>query len=98
MDYYYHYVLGRLRIQTPYIRGDTQHAAAFEKTILDLKGITSVKTNPVTGSAIIQFDENKIGQEQIISFLEKKAYFILAKAKTADEVIKQAAIKVLEKL
>lgn len=96
MDYYYNYVPGRIRIQTPFIHCKPQNAATFEKNIRGLEGITSVETNPVTGSALIHFDENKIKHEQIISFLEKQGYFILSEAKTADEVIEQAAEKVLD--
>jgi len=98
MDYYYHYVPGRLRIQTPFIHGNPQNAATCEKNIQYLEGITSVETNPVTGSALIHFDENMIKREQIIDFLEEKCYFILSKARTSDEVIEQATEKVLENL
>ncbi len=55
-------------------------------------------TNPVIGSALIHFDEKKIKYEQLIAFLGKKGYFILSKAKTSDEVIEQAAEKVLNRL
>lgn len=98
MGYYYHYVPGRLRIQTPFIHGNPQNGTTFVKTVLALEGITSVKTNPVIGSALIHFDENKIKYKQIIGFLEKKGYFIFAKARTSDQVIKHAAEKVLEHL
>jgi copper chaperone CopZ len=98
VDYYYHYVPGRLRIQTPFIHGNPQNATIFEKNVQGLEGITLVETNPVTGSALIHFDENKIKHEQIIAFLENEGYFILSKAKTSDEVIKQAAEKVLSRL
>jgi copper chaperone CopZ len=96
MDYYYHYVPGRLRIQTPFIHGNPQNAATFDKNIQALEGITSVETDPVTGSGTIYFDESKINRDSIIAFLEKQGYFILSKAKTSDEVIEQAAEKVLE--
>jgi copper chaperone CopZ len=98
MAYYYHYVTGRLRIQTPFIRGKPQNGATFEKTIQGLEGVTSVGTNPVTGSALIHFDENRIKREQIIGFLEKQGYFILSKARTSDEVLQYAARKILENL
>ena len=98
MDYYYHYVAGRLRIQTPFIYGNPQNAAIFKKNIQSLEGITSVATNPLTGSGLILFDENKIKHEQLILFLEKQGFFILSKAKTSDEVIGQAAEKILNRL
>jgi copper chaperone CopZ len=98
MGYYYHYVLGRLRIQTPFIRGNPRNGSTFIKTLLGLDGVTSVKINPVIGSALIHFDENKIRHKQIIGILEKQGYFILAKARTSDQVIQYAAEKILENL
>jgi copper chaperone CopZ len=96
MDYYYHYVPGRLRIQTPFIHDNPQNAATLEKKIRGLEGITAVETNPVTGSVLMYFDENRLKHESIIAFLEKQGYFILSKAKTSDGVIEQAAEKVLD--
>jgi len=96
MDYYYNYVPGRIRIRTPFIHNNPQNASTFDKAIRSLEGVTSVETNTLTGSALIHFNEDKIKHEQIISFLEEKGYFILAKAKTSDEVIEKAAEKVLE--
>jgi hypothetical protein len=98
MDYYYHYVAGRLRIQTPFLHRDPQHAAIFKKNMQGLEGISSVAINPLTGSALIHFAENTIKFKQIIVFLEKQGYFILSKAKTSDEVIGQAAEKILARL
>jgi copper chaperone CopZ len=98
MDYYYHHVPGRLRIQTPFIHGNPRNAAIFERNIRALEGITSVKTKPLIGSALILFDENKVKYEQIIVFLEAEGYFVLSRAKTSDEVIEQAAEKVLNRL
>ena len=96
MDYYYNYVAGRLRIQTPFIYGKPRNAATFEKNIQSLEGITSVETDPLTGSGLIHFDENRIKHEQIIAFLEKQGYFVMSQAKTSDEVIEQATEKVLD--
>jgi hypothetical protein len=53
----------------------------LERSIQGLEEITLVETNAVAGCALIHFAENKIGQEQIISFLEKQGYFILSKQK-----------------
>ena len=71
MDYCYNYVPGRIRIQTPYIHNNPQNTETFGETFQSLEGITSIETNPVIGSALIHFDENKIKHEQIIGFLEK---------------------------
>ncbi|HXY55438.1 MAG TPA: hypothetical protein VEM40_12290 [Nitrospirota bacterium] len=96
MDYYYNLEPGRLRIRTPYLYHNPQNAVVFEKNLKELSGIVTVETNPLTGSALIHFDEKTIRSDQIVGFLEKHGYFILSKAKTSDEVIEQAAEKVLD--
>jgi len=95
MDYYFNYEPGRLRIKTPYVYHNKQQAESFKKTVGELKGIVSVETNPVTGSALIHFDESILTHDQLLGFLEKHGYFIMAQAKTLDEVIEHASEKVL---
>ncbi len=98
MEYYIHYVTGRIRIQTPFIHNNLRNAEEFEAYIKGIKGIISVKSSIVTGSAIMLFDEKIIHCEQIIGILEKNGYFLLSKAETSDQVIKRATEKILEKL
>ena len=95
MEYYIHYVTGRIRIQTPKLHENPRNAGQFERIMKGIKGITTVETHTVTGSAIIHFDEKKINCEQIIGILEKEAYFSLSHAETCDEVIEKATEKVL---
>ncbi len=33
IDYYYNYVPGRIRIETPFLHNNPQHVATFESTI-----------------------------------------------------------------
>ena len=96
MEYYVHYVPGRLRIQTPVLRDNPKKAEEFERFIKGLDGITTVEIHIVTGSATLHFDEKKINCEQIIGILEKHGYFLLAKAETSDEFMEKTAEKVLE--
>jgi len=95
MEYYIHYVPGRIRIQTPYLHENAGNAEQFERFVKGIEGVTAVETHTVTGSAIIHFDEKRINCEQVIGILEKNAYFSLAHAETSDEVIEHATEKVL---
>jgi hypothetical protein len=95
MEYYIHYVPGRIRIQTPKLHENTVNAQQFEEIMKKIGGITAVETHTVTGSAIIHFDDKRINCEQIIGILETNAYFSLAHAETCDEVIEKATEKVL---
>jgi copper chaperone CopZ len=95
MEYYIHYVPGRMRIQTPKLHENTGNAEQFERFVKGIEGVTAVETHTVTGSAIIHFDEKRINCEQVIGILEKKAYFSLVHAETSDEVIEKTTEKVL---
>jgi len=95
MTYYIHHLPGRIRIETPFIHGNPSHAQQFEAELKAIGGILSVQTDPVTGSAIIHYDEGKIRYEQVISFLEQRGYFKLSEAQTNDQYIEKAAEKVL---
>jgi hypothetical protein len=96
MEYYIHYVPGRMRIQTPTIHENSAKAQEFECFMRGIAGMTAVETHIVTGSAIIHFDEKKLNCEQVIGILEKHGYFCLCHAKTCDEVMEKTTEKVLE--
>jgi hypothetical protein len=95
MEYYIHYVPGRIRIQTPLLRANLERASQFERFMKGIAGIVSVETHSVTGSAILHFDEKRINCEQIIGILEQSGYFKLSQAETSDQVIEKATEKVL---
>jgi copper chaperone CopZ len=96
MQYYIHYTQGRIRIQTPVLQDNPSHAAEFEEVIGKIPGIISVEVNPVTGSALLYFDEKIINCEQIIGLLEKNDYFVLRSAETNEQFIEKTAEKILE--
>ncbi len=95
MEYYVHQVRGRLRIQTPVLRSNPQKTDEFTKNIKNINGIQSLKINPLTGSALLLYDEKKINCEQLIGILEKYGYFNLAKSTTNDELVEHISEKVL---
>ena len=96
MEYYIHYVPGRIRIETPVIRENQVKAEQFQTFIKGIEGITAVETHTVTGSAVLHFDEKRINCEQVIGILEKYGYFCLAKAETSDQYIEKVTEKVLK--
>jgi copper chaperone CopZ len=96
MKYYIHYVLGRIRIQTPLIHDNPQKGEEFKMFMKGFNGISEVEIHTVTGSAVIHFDEKVINCEQIIGIIEKHNYFRLAEAETCDEVIEKTTKKVVE--
>ncbi|HAM50528.1 MAG TPA: hypothetical protein DCP92_07445 [Nitrospiraceae bacterium] len=96
MQYYIHYIPGRMRIQSPVLYENPAKAKEFEIFVKGLDGISAVEIHAATGSAIMHFDEKKINCEQLIGILEKHNYFRLAEAETCDELIEKTTEKVLD--
>ena len=96
MEYYIHQVPGRIRIQTPLLQNNPVKVKQFEGFIREIKGITSVETNPVTGSALLLYDERVLNCEQVIGILETHGYFNLSKAITSDGYLEKTTEKILK--
>jgi copper chaperone CopZ len=67
----------------------------FIKNMKNINGMLSLKVNPVTGSALLLYDEKKINCEQLIGILEKYGYFNLAQSTTSDELVEHLSEKAL---
>ena len=96
MRYYFHYVPGRIRIETPVIHENQGAAEKFKGVMLAIAGIKSVETDIVTGSAIIHFDEKLIQKNQIVETLEKDNYFHMSQAETLDQEIEKGVEETIE--
>jgi hypothetical protein len=55
MSYYLHDVPGRLRIKTPFIKGNEKLAKHVERFLEQINGIVSITTNPLTGTIIMVY-------------------------------------------
>ncbi len=95
VEYYIHRVPGRLRIRTPLLHGNPQKTDEFTKNMKNVSGILSLKINPLTGSALLLYDEKTINCEQLIGILEKYGYFDLAKSTTSDQLVEHISEKAL---
>jgi len=60
MSCYVHDLPGRLRVRVPAIKGDPATAGKLVAALSNLEGITSVTSNPLTGSLLIRYDANVI--------------------------------------
>lgn len=94
MDYYINSTPGRLRIQSPRLRNRPSEDEKVQKAVSEIAGVTSVSTNPTTGSALIYYNEKVLKAEHLISMLETMGYFCLAKAKTDDQYLADGVEKI----
>ena len=93
MSYYLHHVPGRLRVRTPFIKGNEKRASEVQTLLGSIHGIRSTSVNTVTGSVVIHYDPRAVGPKIITEFLTEAGYFDQSKATTNDEYIHNAASK-----
>jgi copper chaperone CopZ len=94
MNYYMHSVWGRLKIKTPFIKGNDQTAQHVEKFLRQINGIQSITTNSLTGSIVINYDPKKVTPQTLLDVLKTRGIFDASKAVTNDQYIHTSASKV----
>jgi len=67
---YVHMLEGRLRIKVSEIKGSADKAVEVEATIRELRGVTHVKANSVTGNVLVLFDSEETNHYHIIGTLK----------------------------
>jgi hypothetical protein len=95
MSFYMHQIPGRLRVKTPFIKGNPERACEAERLLEFIPGIKSVSANTITGSLVIRYDPKTISAESITEALTDARLFNPAKAITNDEYIHAMASKAL---
>jgi hypothetical protein len=56
MSFYLHHVPGRLRLQTPQLKGSQEPARTVCATLAIIAGVAEASVNPTTGSLLIRYD------------------------------------------
>ncbi len=67
---YVHMLEGRLRIKVSEIKGSADKAVEVEATIRELRGVTHVNANSVTGNVLVLFDSEETNHYHIIGTLK----------------------------
>lgn len=60
MTLYIHHVPGRLRLQTPLLKGRPQAARSACGAAVAISGVTRVRANAATGSLLIIYDRSRV--------------------------------------
>ena len=55
-----HYIKGRLRLKINVLAGNYDACKELESRMISLRGIYSIKSNPMLGTLLIEFDENEV--------------------------------------
>jgi hypothetical protein len=91
MNCYFHNVPGRLRVKIPTLKGRSGRISAVEDLLSNLHGTEDIRTNPLTGSVVINYDPDLLDSEQIIRLLIEHRYFDESNAITHDQAVQNAA-------
>lgn len=75
MSYYIHTVPGRLRIKTPSIKGDSVKARELEGIAAEIPGVCSAAANHITGSLLVNYDEDGVSPGRIIEVFNRNGHF-----------------------
>ena len=96
MDYYMADTPGRLRIESPVLKGNPEKSKQFREFVLAIPGVQSVDLRPEIGSATIHYDPHTIDHKVLIEKLDGSGYFDHMKAKTPDQTLEKGLEKVGE--
>jgi cation transport ATPase len=93
MSYYLHEVPGRLRIQIPSLKRNSQSAQEVRDLLEDLSGIESASVNTVTGSVTVHYDPETIRSRAILSLLSREEYIDVTRAIPSHQYVETALSK-----
>lgn len=96
MNYYMCDTPGRLRIESPVLKGETSEAGKFRDFVMAIPGVLSVEMKPIIGSATILYDKDRLDHTRLIELLDGSGYFDHLHAKTPDECLEDGIEKVTE--
>ena len=65
-----HELPGRLRLKNPLLHRKAELCQALERELMSVLGIDYFKTNPLTSTVLIQYDQKQLSREQIVEILE----------------------------
>lgn len=71
MSGYMHHVPGRLRFKLLPLKGLARRAEEVEKAVRQIKGVTSIEVNSITGSLLIHYDVTEVCSHTFLDVIKK---------------------------
>lgn len=73
--YAVHDVPGRLRVKFQKMKNNPYRLEQI-KTLLQVEGVYKIKSNPLTGSVVVEYDSLTIGSRHLLEILNENGYAI----------------------
>lgn len=96
MEFYVHYVPGRLRVRIPELRRNAAMASEVN-CLLEIYGVERLKINQLTGSVVVTFDPGLTDMDELLTVLKERGLYDASRAITCDEKIQRASNKAATK-
>lgn len=93
MSYYLHKVPGRLRVKLPRLRNHPQRSRRVRDLLEAQLGVEVVTANEVTGSVLVYYDCDLLGEQEILDVLRDNGWFDDRLVVSADAHIDRVATK-----
>jgi copper chaperone CopZ len=90
MHSYFHCVPGRMRVKIPALKHQLERGEEVKSLLEGIDGVSAVTYNPLTGSVVVLFDQDRIGPEKISGHLMDGGLFDPSLVISSDEHIQGA--------
>jgi hypothetical protein len=74
MAHYVHYVPGRLRIKSAFLKRNEAGARQVRELLAGIEGVAGAQTNSVTGSVLISYDTERTSAHELLHALKRAGY------------------------
>ncbi|MFO7884087.1 MAG: hypothetical protein R6U68_04630 [Desulfobacteraceae bacterium] len=73
--YFVHDIPGRLRIKIEYLRNHPERLQEI-RMLLNIPGVSKVKSNPTTGSTVVEYNSDRVSSSCLLNILKTNGYDI----------------------
>lgn len=87
MVFYVHEVPGRVRIKIPMLKRNKKEAETLRGILEEMEGVVSTSTNTVTGSVVINYDDDLVSSQHLLDTLADLGYIDLSRALNNEQYV-----------
>lgn len=79
-----HHLPGRLRLWSALLKGNARASEETQRHLAEIRGVTSARANPTTGSVLLEYDPDVISPSKVSDVLAAHGYILRATGAEAE--------------
>jgi copper chaperone CopZ len=79
-----HHLPGRLRLRSALFKGNARASEETQRHLAEIRGVTSARANPTTGSVLLEYDPDVISPSKVSDVLAAHGYILRATGAEAE--------------